>query len=312
VKRLDWLVLAVGAVVLGVACGGSSVNGGEGGEAGDAGESSGGKGSGGKASGGTSSAGTSFAGSSSAGTSSAGTSFAGSSNAGTSSGGSSPGTGGSGPVPECKTSDDCPLRIVACTSCSDGSFVCPTTECVMGICVPWTPPCPVDPCANLACGEPCSTCVGDQPCPAIDMTCDAAGVCSPGQAVCFEECTTTGDCAAPEICEPCADGSCATRECLGSTCTSMCPSGRMRCETSVDCPPLPPVCLECPNGSCQANTCIDNECRVACSTDDMCMTAADCEPCGLCINRYPEEEGAADVACFPSACVDNRCAIPCP
>jgi hypothetical protein len=216
--------------------------------------------------------------------------------------------------PACQSDEDCGVPLLPCGTCPDGTSACPGASCQMGKCVTNIPLCPGDPCEGLACGDPCtpgaSSGSGQEGATAI-MTCNQAGQCVYGISECGEPCMTANDCAQDGVCTPCAGGTCAVGQCVGNHCSLVCPSGRLPCGDSADCPPPPPSCAPCPSGSCQGAVCIDNECRMACPTDELCDVETDCPSCDVCTAAPGDADQAGDVACFPPSCLQNRCYIPC-
>lgn len=174
------------------------------------------------------------------------------------------------PDSTCLSDADCPTSNAPCQLCGDGSQVCPIASCQGGRCVASIPGCSGhSPCAGKACGEPCSQCPPHDPdCfeTAVLKTCDANGVCTPGQVQCGgSQCRFDHDCPAIEICKPCPNGECASVGCIDGTCGFRCDSNpEPECRTTDDCDPHILICQECPNGRCAEMDCVSGQCRFVC------------------------------------------------
>jgi hypothetical protein len=119
-------------------------------------------------------------------------------------GGEVDGLGGAGGVGgagvECKVDDDCPMSKAPCQLCSDGSSACPWAKCDEGVCTAGIDTCEdVDPCAGKSCGDACTTCAPDLPCPPVVMFCDADLKCQLAEPLCDAK-DPCGGCELPNIC----------------------------------------------------------------------------------------------------------------
>ena len=91
----------------------------------------------------------------------------------------------SGQAPECEDSPSCEnvfceASMGACFECADGSYACPSSECIEGECYASAAVC-YEPCAGKSCGDSCSICdPADLDCmETMEMKyCDSNGGCS--------------------------------------------------------------------------------------------------------------------------------------
>jgi hypothetical protein len=108
--------------------------------------------------------------------------------------------GAGGAAAECKVDDECPVSKAPCQLCADGSSACPWARCDAGTCTAGIDTCDdTDPCAGKACGDYCTTCAPDLPCPPVVMFCDADLKCQLAEPVCDAK-DPCGGCELPEIC----------------------------------------------------------------------------------------------------------------
>jgi hypothetical protein len=195
-------------------------------------------------------------------------------------GGSTAGSGAS----ECKTTTDCPVTDVACSPCADGSYACPTVNCVGGQCVSTFPTCPAE-------------CSVDGDCPISKAPCQ---LCADGSTACPWAKCEAGKCTAGiETCEntdPCAGKSC------GDPCTTCnpelpCIAVAMTCDENLKCQTNSPlcsstgcksdgecltdVCGRCPGveDACASQICVDGQCTFSCPTD----ACGGCEAPQICV-----------------------------
>jgi hypothetical protein len=211
---------------------------------------------------------------------------------------------------ECETSMDCPVSLAPCQMCPDGTSACPAMDCVMGRCVGSVSGCgDYEPCAGLSCGDRCSPCAPDDldcPVPQVLSFCDAAGRCGTSTPSCGtgNMCMSTLDCPQVELCYMCADGSCASLECVDGTCRHICPEDPVgsSCMTTADCGTPPPICYDCADGTCAQMACVDGACEMVCDVVKMCDSDDACPSCGQC--------GNLDV-CVPYECVEGLCTLDC-
>lgn len=198
-------------------------------------------------------------GSAGSGGSKAGSSTAGSSaKAGSNTGGSS--------TAECESTSDCPQPGAPCQQCSDGSFACPTVECVAGQCVGSFPTC-----SGM-------TCQGDQDCPQIGAPCQ---VCADGSSSCPYSRCENGSCVSGV--DTCPD----TNPCEGKSCGDSC----NLCPPGADCPAVVMYCDA--QQQCQYNlpVCENN----GCMSDDDCPGVGACPQC-------PDSTECAEMRCVEGAC----------
>jgi hypothetical protein len=195
---------------------------------------------------------------------------------------------------------------------------------------------PVDPCANLSCGDVCDPNAGFAALlaapPAGDVAiayCDAAGQCSYSFPTCEGsggDCTSM--CPVTDLCMLCDDGSCATATVAcnpdgscGAT-TRTCPEDNTEPNPDpAECPAfcaVPALCQLCDDGSCAATNVGCNEdgscgeITYTCAGDepmpDGCSADTDCPAtriaCAAC------EDGSS--ACPSYGCVDGQCVLAVP
>lgn len=204
---------------------------------------------------------------------------------------------------QCTTDTDCPQLGAACQLCADGSYACPTVECVAGQCVGSFPTCSS------------STCNADSDCPRSMAPCQ---LCADGTAACPWSKCDNGSCVSGiDQCpgySPCQGKSC------GDTCNP-CPPGsecpavvaycdeKQQCQLNVpacssvgctsenDCPGVG-LCPPCPDGSCAETSCVDGKCQFACGGGGACSASGDScangeKCCGglMCCAGVPVPEG---------------------
>lgn len=172
-------------------------------------------------------------------------------------------TGGTGS--RCTAPMDCPVIDLPCFTCSSGDVLCPVAECTGGNCTRRIPQCPgTDPCAGRACGEGCTTCIG-QDCPITELpySCNSEGECTWERPACLGRCMTYLDCPPPPPdCGGCTNGACSDVDCIQGVCEMVCPTSP-RCMTASDCPPTL-ECVACPDMSCADKDCINERCDHVC------------------------------------------------
>ena len=201
------------------------------------------------------------------------TSSGGSGNASSGGSGNAGGSGGTGGTLACETFEDCQLIGAPCSQCADGSFACPTAECIDSQCVTSFPTCTDVQCDDVSdCPvslAPCTLCAdGSSACPWADCV---NGACVNG----FDMCPGTDPCAGKACGEACS-------LCDGPDCES--PSTVLGyCDANLECQPNEPVC--------EANVC---------ETEEDCPEADFCSQC-------PNSQACAD-----RACVDGQCQFTCP
>ena len=148
---------------------------------------------------------------------------------------------------QCKVAEDCPLPMMPCVQCWDGSASCPTASCEKGECIynfHQCPPAPdpgcdpriVGPSAScpLAADLACKQCAdGTEVCPV--GICDKDNKCVPVYPECAPatepECKQDADC--PQLDQPC-----------------------LQCEDPRFMGPMPVYYYVCPESLCVANKCV--------------------------------------------------------
>lgn len=216
--------------------------------------------------------------------------------------------------PKCNEDADCPQLRAPCTLCADGSYTCPTSSCVEGLCR-----IEIDTCAD---SRPCSA-DGDE-CPS-GFVCDlnvgdgcfpdpsgteCGGICVPEQR--SPECGGFAgfECPDDHVCfdDPNDDCDPATG---GADCGGYCrPVWERECTADADCPQLRMACSVCPDGSnaCPSSTCDGGHCTVnfpacpfpgECSGDDECKPGYRCgfDPLADC---FPRPDGSCPKVCLPT------------
>jgi len=172
----------------------------------------------------------------------------------------------------CNSDSDCPQVGAPCASCPDGTFACPWSACVNGTCAGGFDGCGgYEPCANKACGDPCSQCDPNDPTcaeTAVLKYCDTTGTCSSSFPVCGGgggTCTSDADCPGVGACPPCfGDGSCAENRCIQGACQLSCaPPANPECKTALDCPAIE-ICMPCPDHTCAQMDCVNGACQWVC------------------------------------------------
>ena len=183
-------------------------------------------------------------------------------------------------------------------------------------------------CVGRPCGAICSSCPPGQSCPDVVMYCDADGGCGLAFPVCEEpSCESSADCAVPELCQVCADGTtvCPSAVCVDGQCVSSLPTCPDSCTTDQDCPQIRAACQICPDGSaacpysrCEGGQCVSGfdscgdyepcagkSCGETCSpcdpSDPMCAAPAVvmyCDAAGACGLNTPKCESCEDVQCL--------------
>src|SRR5690349_111385 len=84
------------------------------------------------------------------------------------------------------------------------------------------------------------------------------------------QCTVANDCVTIDVCQLCADGSCAHADCVNHTCGLTCSptsspgQGPDACQTDADCPAVG-ACPACANGNCASLACVAGACQFVCS-----------------------------------------------
>lgn len=182
----------------------------------------------------------------------------------------------------CKSDEDCPASDALCTSCADGTILCPQPICNDGVCGQTTPKCETIECSA-----------------ASDCTTSACTSCADGTILCPESLCTDGFCSekpAPSCPGEKCDGQDAQGvgvcpaffgykwngndcvgvsgcSCEGADCKTLaqspeecakqfdgCSSAVTQCKSVIDCPK--PVCLMCPDGTkaCPKVSCEDGQC----------------------------------------------------
>lgn len=218
------------------------------------------------------------------------------------------------PEPEQKCNDDwdCPQFRVRCTECPDGSYTCPTSGCVEGLCrvdmgmCPEAVSCAQD--ADCPKGSICNLDVGDG-CVANPEGTDCGGLCVPDDrpvtcgGIAGIECPADHEC----LDDPSDDCDPATG---GADCGGVCrPVIAPECKSDDECPQLRAACSICVDGSaaCPTSTCDDGHCTVnfpACPLPSQCSGDADCKP-GYRCGYDPRADCSADGWC-PQICLPDE------
>jgi hypothetical protein len=107
-------------------------------------------------------------------------------------------------------------------------------------------------------------------------------------------CTSDSDCAAPDLCRQCSDGSssCAYATCENGQCvTGFNPCPNENCTSDSDCP-TPDLCQQCSDGSqvCAWSKCESGQCVTgidSCNTYDPCAGKSCGDTCNLCPPNDP-------------------------
>lgn len=256
----------------------------------------------------------------------AGTGGSASSGGGSGSGGDSPGSGGGGSA-GCKSPGDCAVPEI-CKQCADGSTQCAEAACVNGQCSTVFPACGGG--GGSACtvgsdcvqyGAPCTVCPGGTPaCPKVECV---NGECVGSMPSCSgyvdagvaPQCRTAAECAVPDFCEICPDGSysCASAVCVNGTCNVQPPAcGGGECTSDSQCM-APAVCQMCADGSysCARGVCTGGKCE---TVFPACGTAGDLrwyKTCGDIVCRDPGtyDAGSTVPPCDPK--MGETSASPC-
>ena len=219
-----------------------------------------------------------------------------------------------GPPNQCQSNEDCPQPGAPCEPCPDGSWACPSTECIGGQCVFNGGSCQGQQCKEAAdcpaIGAPCQLCSdGSVACPWTDCV---NGVCVGG----FPGCPGWDPCdgkACGEQCKQCPpnDPGCEETAVLkfcdqNGSCQPTYPTcGGNQCNAPGDCPVIG-VCKLCPDGSCAMPDCVGGKCELVCAPppNPQCNTANDCpqiEICKLC----------SDGSCAKTMCIAGMCELAC-
>ncbi|HTQ04862.1 MAG TPA: hypothetical protein VMI54_13445 [Polyangiaceae bacterium] len=181
-----------------------------------------------------------------------------------------------------------------------------------------------DPCGGKTCGDGCalcdpaaSGCISDN----LARFCDASGTCSAVKPTCGAECKVDGDCAVPDLCQACPDGSsaCATAHCVDGTCETTagsCPDQACQGKTCGDeCQPSctggPGVCVA-PLAYCDAN----ETCQIGSKpTCPACSADSDCGSGHVCVDQVGGVANGGGFECAvqlpcgssdPCACIQNE------
>lgn len=170
---------------------------------------------------------------------------------------------------ECRSDADCPVILVACAICPDGSAACPRGSCEHGKCRLFIDVCEGPGfCGGIA-GFPCApgyTCVDDpeDDCDPSAGGADCGGVCvredapRPCGGFAGFTCPAGFECAddARDDCDPEAAG--------GAACPGICrPAPTSKCNSDADCFVIGAPCVICADGTaaCPRSFCADGECR---------------------------------------------------
>lgn len=199
-------------------------------------------------------------------------------------GGSSGGAGGAGGGGVCASDSDCSAPAV-CEVCPDGTYSCASAACEQGACVGYFPPC------------------------------GGTGTGGAGGSGGGSQCSSDVDCAVPEMCQVCADGSysCAKAECVAGQCATSYPAcgggydpcaGRACGEQCFPCDPSDPSCV----APAVVFTCDGaGQCSVGktdtCGSGNQCRTDSDCPMVGAPCEQCPD----GSWSCPTSACVNGLC-----
>lgn len=211
-----------------------------------------------------------------------------------------------------KTSD-CPENPCNLVDCE------PTNTCEViegeAVCVPLSD----DPCEGKVCGDTCSNCPPDAPCPAVEEFCNADGECTSEEPQCEEDlcagfippCSSDDECPGDMICsfDGCNPSSAScdpetglilqTDDCGGGICTTgegnFCDT--VLCEKGYACNP--------DTEECEWDPCAGAECGTACAPCDF----EDPECVAIEVEMFCNQEGACETAeplCGPveDLCVD--------
>jgi hypothetical protein len=200
-----------------------------------------------------------------------------------------------GPTAGCSTDNDCPQLGMPCQQCQDGSYACPSMQCLNGECVGSFESCQGSVCqSDSDCpqvGAPCS------PCPDGTVSCPWSqcvdGACAGGFDACsgYEPCANRACGEECSLCNP-ADPTCAETAVLKycdatgicSPAFPSCGTGGTGCQSDADCPGVG-ACPRCEDGSCAENQCLGGQCQLACSppANPECKAASDCVFDTICI-----------------------------
>lgn len=219
------------------------------------------------------------------------------------------------PPPSCVVDKDCPQMGMACQQCPDGTYACPTVQCINGQCIGSVQTCSGTVCASDAdcprVGAPCQICPdGSTACPSSQ--------CVNGQcAYSFPGCTGYNPCAGKACGDQCTqcdptDPACTETAVLkycdaSGACTSNTPvCGVGVCKVSADCPAVG-ACPACPGGQCATLDCINGACQFVCPPNPTpaCTTVADCIFDTICISCW-------DGSCAKGDCINGECRQVCP
>jgi hypothetical protein len=217
---------------------------------------------------------------------------------------------------QCKDGSDCPAIGAPCEVCKDGSYACPSVDCVGGQCV--------------FSGDSCQgqQCKDDSECPAIGAPCQ---LCPDGSTACPWSGCVNGECltAFPGCAgwDPCAGKSCGEQcsqcppddpECVETAVLKVCDANGVcgggapdcsagQCSSSLDCPTIA-VCMPCADGSCAQPECVNGKCAMICPppANPECKLPSDCPQIEICMQC--KNGSCADIACINGKC-DFACGL---
>jgi hypothetical protein len=216
---------------------------------------------------------------------------------------------------QCTTSKDCAQIGAPCQVCPDGTYACPSVECVAGQCVgsfegcggqtcnsdadcpvslapceqcpDGTVSCPEVHCENGACVGGFPGCSGYDPCGGLSCG-DRCSLCPPDDPACAEDMSL-------KYCDE--NGVCG-----GSV--PKCDGGAV-CKADSDCPGVG-ACPPCPGGQCAELGCVNGQCEFTCppNPNPECKADFDCPAIELC--KY-----CPDGSCAETNCVNGECLLAC-
>jgi hypothetical protein len=217
-------------------------------------------------------------------------------------------------VDSCSDGSDCPALGAPCEVCPDGSYACPSIECVNGQCV--------------FSGESCQgqQCTGDSDCPTMGAPCQ---ICPDGSTACPWTGCVDGECmSAFPGCpgwNPCEGKSCGEQctqcapndpNCVETAVIKVCDASGIcgggapdcsggECKSSSDCSVLA-VCMPCGDGTCAQPECINGKCDLVCPPppNPECKTSSDCPQIEICMQ-------CKDASCASIECVNGKCGFVC-
>lgn len=146
------------------------------------------------------------------------------------------------------------------------------------------------------------------------------------------QCQSNADCPAVQVCQLCADGSCAATGCIAGQCALACnpngggstgggggnsgggttPGNPGQCASDADCGAVG-SCPPCSTGTCAALACVNGACTFSCGggttpgqpPPSQCSSNNDCPVTNVCIP-------CADGSCALAECLGGRCGYTCP